>query len=212
MSDDVESMRPHFERLLAFKDADGQGMTQQGMADQLNEQGVLSLTGQPWSKYSVRRILKKLALRTEASITQAKNLPDTAASPDREPTLRDDSPLMQWSYYESIRNVLEELTKSPYTEKDLAKALNEKKVATLDGKPWDKASVSRALRTLNPVTGSFEAEDEEIRKRIRKGLYDTASERFVSMAVKGRKKKGTPAKKEKAKEKKKKKKGKKKKG
>lgn len=110
MNDDVESMRPHFERLLAIKDPEGQGLTQQGMADTLNGEGVLSLTGQPWSKYSVRRILKKLELQTEASIIQAKNQPapvsSNRAAPSREPTLSANSPLRQWSFYESIRGYL----------------------------------------------------------------------------------------------------------
>ncbi|MCB1904347.1 MAG: hypothetical protein KDI18_09710, partial [Gammaproteobacteria bacterium] len=73
MEEAVENMRPQFNALLSIRDENGQGLTQQGMADKLNADGILSLTGQPWSKYSVRRILKKLELQTEISANQSKS-------------------------------------------------------------------------------------------------------------------------------------------
>lgn len=185
MEEAVENMRPHFDALLAVRNEDGQGLTQQGMADKLNADGVLSLTGQPWSKYSVRRILKKLSMQTEASASQAKSSfspsPVTLSAEQKERDLDDKSPLRQWSYYESIRTVVEELTAKPYTAQDLAQQLNERNVATSDGKPWDDSAVSRALRTLRPSNTGVESSDDEIRNRIKQGWYDTESERFIAV-------------------------------
>jgi len=185
MEEAVENMRPHFAALLAVRNDNGQGLTQQGMADKLNADGVLSLTGQPWSKYSVRRILKKLNMQTEASASLAKSdsapSPITAAAEYKERDLDENSPLRQWSYYESIRSVIEELTESPYTVQGLAQQLNERKVATSDGKLWNESAVTRALRTLKPSSSSVQSGDEEIRDRIKQGWYDTESERFIAV-------------------------------
>lgn len=186
MEEAVENMRPHFDALLTVRNENGQGLTQQGMANRLNADGVLSLTGQPWSKYSVRRILKKLNMQTEISASQSKNDPTTgdatiAAGEYRERDLDENSPLRQWSYYESIRGVIEELTAKPYTVQDLARQLNERGVATTDGAPWNESAVARALRTLKPSDSSVQSSEDEIRNRIKQGWYDTASERFIAV-------------------------------
>ena len=185
MEEAVENMRPHFDALLEIRNENGQGLTQQGMADKLNADGVLSLTGQPWSKYSVRRILKKLDMQTEASASLAKNNPvpshPTIAAEHKERDLDENSPLRQWSYYESIRGVIEELTENPYTVQDLVQQLNERKIATSDGKLWSEAAVTRALRTLKPSSSSGQSSDDEIRNRIRQVWYDTESERFIAV-------------------------------
>lgn len=185
MEEAVENMRPQFNALLTIRDENGQGLTQQGMADKLNADGVLSLTGQPWSKYSVRRILKKLELQTEASASQSKTSFTasyrTVAAEPKERDLDEHSPLRQWSYYESIRGVIEELTAQPYTVQDLAKQLNERKIAASDGGQWNESAVTRALRTLKPNNNSIHSSDDEIRNRIKQGLYDTETERFVAL-------------------------------
>lgn len=211
MDEEIEKLRPLFEKLLAFRDGEDQGLTQQGMADKLNSEGLLSLTGQPWSKYSIRRILKKLDLQTEASVNQAKNQPrkrpvsrSLAAAAGAEHILSDSSPLRQWSYYESLRGVIDELTQSPCSEKALAEKLNERKIATVDGRPWDKSSVARVLKTLSPNSATIKMDDDDIRSRIRQGFYDTDTERFVAVPVdkKKGKSKDKPAKKAKGKKKK----------
>ena len=126
MEESVEKMRPLFTELLAVRDENDQGLTQQGMADKLNTDGVLSLTGQPWSKYSVRRILKKLGLQTVTSATQGRAAPPPPVILANEHQLDENSPLRQWGYYESIRSVVEELTADNDTPQSLAKALNER--------------------------------------------------------------------------------------
>jgi len=82
------------------------------MADRLNADGVLSRAGQPWSKYSVRRLLKSLTL--QAMIPSGKQI----------------------------------------------------KANTSDNRP-----VGTAI------------DDDEIRSRIKQGLYDTATERFVAQTI-----------------------------
>ncbi|MCB1761845.1 MAG: hypothetical protein KDI27_01740 [Gammaproteobacteria bacterium] len=186
MEEAVEKLRPQFEILLAIRDDNDQGLTQQGMAEKLNEMCILSLTGQPWSKYSVRRILKKLNMQTLTSANLARNssnpIPITPAAAEfKERDLDEHSPLRQWSYYESIRTVMEELTAEPFTPQKLASKLNEKNVPTNDGKPWSELSVTRALRTLKPSHYGIEISDNEIRKRIRQGWYDTETERFIAV-------------------------------
>ena len=185
MEEAVENMRPHFDALLAVRNENGQGLTQQGMADKLNADGILSLTGQPWSKYSVRRILKKLNMQTETSASQAKSSfspsPVISSAEQKERDLDEKSPLRQWSYYESIRGVVEELTATPYTVEELAQQLNERGVATSDGRPWDESAVTRALRTLRPSNSGVDSSDDEIRNRIRQGWYDTEAERFIAV-------------------------------
>ncbi|MCP4289430.1 MAG: hypothetical protein GY792_34255 [Gammaproteobacteria bacterium] len=185
MEEAVEKMRPQFDALLATRNKNGQGLTQQGMADKLNADKVLSLTGQPWSKYSVRRILKKLALQTESSSSQTKSNPSrvTPVTENTERDLDEHSPLRQWSYYESIRGVIEELTAKPYKVKDLAKQLNAREIVTSDGQPWDESAVSRAVRTLKPSNNGVQSSDDEIRISIKQGLYNTEFERFIAVPV-----------------------------
>jgi hypothetical protein len=190
VEESVEKMRPLFIELLAFRDAEDQALTQQGMAEKLNADGVLSLTGQPWSKYSVRRILKKLGLQTATSASQGRAAPPPPpAVIVSDHQLDENSPLRQWGYYESIRGVIEELTADSYTPQSLAKALNAREVATIDGTAWSKQSVERVLKTLKPSDAGNQFSDDEIRQRIRQGHYDTATERFVAVAVKSEKSK-----------------------
>ncbi|MCB1760237.1 MAG: hypothetical protein KDI68_10730 [Gammaproteobacteria bacterium] len=187
MEESVEKLRPMFTELLAYRDDEAQPLTQQGMAEKLNADGVLSLTGQPWSKYSVRRILKKLGMQTATSASQGRAAPPVVMVSEHQ--LDENSPLRQWGYYESIRGVVEELTADNYTPQSLAKALNAREVATIDGSAWDKQSVERVLKTLKPSDAGNEFSDDEIRQRIRQGHYDTATERFVAVAVKAEKSK-----------------------
>jgi len=184
MEEAVENLRPHFAALLAVRNENGQGLTQQGMADKLNADGVLSTTGQPWSKYSVRRILKKLDMQTEISASQTRGSsppPPVSSMEAKERDLDDKSPLRQWSYYESIRGVIEELTAQPHTVQELAQQLNDRGVATSDGMPWDERAVTRALRTLKPSNSGVDSSDDEIRNRIRQGWYDTDTESFIAV-------------------------------
>jgi hypothetical protein len=115
-----DELETYFSELVAHRDENNKPMTQQAMADQLNAKGVPSLSGKPWSKYSVRRMLNKLSL---------------GASP------------------------------AP------AKAV--------------RAGAKTVRSGVNALS------DDEIRNRIRKGLYDTEEERFVAVSTKeqGKKKK-----------------------
>jgi len=141
--DKLNDLKPIFEKLTSYRDKEGRPLTQQAMADRLNADGVLSRTGQVWSKYSVRRLLKSLTL--QAMIPDGKKI-------------RADTP---------------------------------------DSRPAGTA-----------------IDDDEIRSRIKQGLYDTPTERFVAQAIvtqgkKSKEKKGQgvsnePTKKEKSKNKKKK--------
>jgi hypothetical protein len=184
MTQTIESLKPLLEKLIALRDAEGNGLTQQAIADKLNAEGVLSLTGAAWSKYSVRRILKKMNLQTVISATQFDvPEPQPAARRKQEGALRADAPLRQWSYFESIRNAIEKLTSKPYTPKDLAAKLNKQQVPTLDGKSWTTDSVTRALKVLSPDATRSIPDDDEIRENIRRGLYDTDTEQFVSVRI-----------------------------
>lgn len=60
MNQPTDDLNARFAKLIAHRDEDNKPMTQQAMADTLNAEGVSSLTGQAWSKYSVRRMLNKL--------------------------------------------------------------------------------------------------------------------------------------------------------
>lgn len=142
MNDQSERLEKHFVQLVAHRDENGKPMTQQAMADKLNSEGVLSLAGKSWSKYSVRRMLNKL-----------------------------------------------NLNESPEA-----------------GKPTRSKAVKAGGKSTN-------LSDDEIRARIRKGLYDTDEERFIVLPVadKGNKQKAEKAPKKDKKEKKKAKKNKKKK-
>jgi len=225
VSENNNGLKKVLEELLAHRDSDGKPLTQQSMADKLNADNLPSLSGKPWSKYSVRRILKNLGLRTVTSASTAskkkpprpkarkkatarkttpvrsskkKQLPDETA-------LKASSPLMQWNYYESIRGVFEELTKEPCSSESLADQLNARKILTADGQSWDVASVSRVLKVLKPQTTAVQIDDAEIRERIKQGVYDTDTERFVALPVEKKGKKEKRAKKEKPKKKNKKK-------
>ena len=109
--------------------------------------------------------------------------PQPAARRKPEGVLRADAPLRQWSYFESIRDAIEKLTSKPYTPKDLAAKLNKRQIPTLDGKPWTTDSVIRALKVLSPDAARSVPDDNEIRENIRRGLYDTDTERFVSVSI-----------------------------
>ena len=104
-----------------------------------------------------------------------------------EEILKETAPLRQWSYYESIRGVIEELLQEPYTNESLARELNEKAIATTNGQPWDAASAARAVKALGSKATPPQVSEDEIRDRIRKGWYDTKSERFSAVAVKKKK-------------------------
>jgi len=71
--DKVNDLKPIFKKLTSYRDQAGKSLTQQAMADRLNADGVLSRTGQPWSKYSVRRLLKGLTV--QAMIPSGKQIP-----------------------------------------------------------------------------------------------------------------------------------------
>lgn len=60
MNQPTDDLDARFAKLIAYRDQDNKPMTQQAMADALNAEGVPSLSGQAWSKYSVRRMLNKL--------------------------------------------------------------------------------------------------------------------------------------------------------
>lgn len=64
MNQTIDTLREGFKALIAHRGKDDKPYTQQEMAEKLNKEGVLSLTGKPWSKYSVRRILRKFELET----------------------------------------------------------------------------------------------------------------------------------------------------
>jgi len=81
LSEIDQALRAHFDRLLSVCAADGKPLTQQAMADQLNQANIPSLSGRPWSKYSVRRILRKL--EQKATVAEA-------APPTEQPQPSDD--------------------------------------------------------------------------------------------------------------------------
>ncbi|MCP3868377.1 MAG: hypothetical protein GY703_09835 [Gammaproteobacteria bacterium] len=190
MTQTLENLRPILQKLIAYRDAEDKGLTQLAMAEKLNTQGVESLTGATWSKYSIRRILKKLNLQTVNSANlkgtpelQPESSAGTGALGQEEP-LRADAPLRQWSYFESIRDAIEELTSEPYTPKKLASELNKRGISTVDGTtPWTADSVNRVLKVLSPSTTQSQLNDDEIRANIRKGMFDTAEERFVAVPI-----------------------------
>jgi len=193
--DDIENLRAVFAKLVAYRDKEDKPLTQQAMADQLNADGVLSLSGKSWSKYSVRRILKKFDFQDSASITsggrvKAKKeaISKQSMKEPAEEGLKETAPLRQWSYYESIRAVVEELLQKPYTNESIARELNKKSIATTTGAPWDSTSAARAVKALGSKATPSQVSDDEIRDRIRKGWYDTEWERFVAVPVKKKKK------------------------
>ena len=71
MTEQSEKLKKYFDELIEYRDENNKPMTQQGMADKLNSKGVQSLSGKPWSKYSVRRMLTKL--NTAGSAVVAKS-------------------------------------------------------------------------------------------------------------------------------------------
>ena len=187
MTQTIETLRPLLEQLVAQRDADGNGLTQQAIADRLNAEGVLSLTDAAWSKYSVRRILKRMNLQTMISSTHHDiEATESGFQGRSEGVLRADAPLRQWSYFESIRDAMEKLSGKPNTPKELAAKLNKKQIPTVDGKPWTTDSVNRALKVLSPGTARSLPNDDEIRENIRQGLYDTENEQFVAVRIGGK--------------------------
>lgn len=184
-------IRMRLEKLTAYRDENDNGLTQQAMADALNKEGVLSLSGQAWSKYSIRRILKKLDFnspkQTKRPGQSTSNAPSPLGPPEEEPVvehkLKQTSPLMQWNYYESIRDTILDLMKKHDTEQSLVKKLNKIGVLTADGSPWNEAAVSRVLRVLQPAS-SIQHPDDLIREQIKEGRYDTDEERFICVKKK----------------------------
>ena len=74
------------------------------------------------------------------------------------------------------------LGQAPYPTSAAAK-LNKRQIPTLDGKPWTAGSVTRALKVLSPDSTRSVPDNDEIRENIRRGLYDTDAERFVSVRI-----------------------------
>lgn len=203
MSTDLEKLRKVFLDLQKIRDADNKGLTQEAMAEKLNKDKVPSFSGNPWSKYAVRRMLKKLDLqspntrdpRTKASIISSVPAQTEAGLVAG---LSDSSPLRQWGFYESIRGIFDELTSGNYTEQGLADELNQRGITTFEKKTWDEKSVARALTALRSSSNASSAllaldalpsgellSDDAIRRKIKAGDYDTEKERFVAVAIKG---------------------------
>ncbi len=196
VSDKEALIRARLEELTAYRDEEDKGLTQQAMADRLNAEGITSLTDQAWSKYSIRRILKRFGLNATppgSAVSPPPSRPEDETTGEHK--LTQSSPLMQWDYYESVRDALKDLMTDQDSDKSLAKKLNKAGVLTADGSPWDGAAVARVLRILEP-TSSIQHADDLIRQQIKEGRYDTEEEYFVCLK---RKTKGKP--KEKGKEK-----------
>ena len=189
MSEKEALIRARLTKLAAYRDENDKGLTQQAMADTLNTEGVPSLSGKPWSTYSIRHILKKLDLHSSAKITRPGQTVSKASPPSGqlekvvEHKLKHTSPLMQWNYYESIRDVVEDLVKRYGSKKSLVEKLNKMGVATADGSQWNEAAVSRALRVLQP-TSAVQTSDDLIRQQIKEGRYDTEEESFICVRKK----------------------------
>ncbi|MCP4993787.1 MAG: hypothetical protein GY934_08380 [Gammaproteobacteria bacterium] len=194
MSEKETLIRARLTELVAYRDENDKGLTQQAMADTLNTEGVPSLSGKPWSTYSIRHTLKKLGLSSSTKITRPAQTVSKASPPSTQPEkevehkLKDTSPLMQWNYYESIRGVVEDLVKKYDSNKSLAEKLNKMNVATADGSLWNEAAVSRALRVLQPTSAvqpsDVQTSDDLIRQQIKKGWYDTEEESFICVRKK----------------------------
>ena len=197
MSEKEALIRARLKELVAFRDQNDKCLTQQALADRLNTEGVPSLSGKPWSAYSIRRILKKLDFHPSAGVIASKQtVPKTTLPPDEpeegvvEHRLKQTSPLMQWNYYESIRDVVEDLTKRHHSVERLVGKLNKMGVPTADGSPWNETAVSRALKVLQPISAvQAGVSDDVIRERIKEGWYDTEEESFVCVRKKPGKRK-----------------------
>lgn len=189
MSEKEALIRAQLKKLAASRDENGKSLTQQAMADTLNTEGVPSLSGKPWSTYSIRHILKKLDLQSSTKTTRPKRSVSTASPSLAQPEdvvehkLKKTSPLMQWNYYESIRGVVEDLVKRYDSNKRLAEKLNKMGVATADGSQWSETAVSRALRVLQPAS-AVQTSDDLIRQQIKDGRYDTEEESFICVRKK----------------------------
>ena len=201
MNEDLGKLRKVFLELQKVRTADNKKLTQLEMAERLNKDKVTSFSGNPWSKYAVRRMLKRLGINGSSGSRAGAALA-TATNPILEggvAGLSDSSPLRQWGFYESIRGVFDELTANAYTEQGLADELNQRGITTVDKRPWDEKSVARALTALSSSSNASSALlaldtlpseesliDDAVRARIKTGYYDTNKERFVAVAVKGR--------------------------
>lgn len=203
-TEDLVQLRKVFVDLLKERDENGRKLTQEALADRLNADRVPSFSGNPWSKYAVRRMLKRLNLQAP-NARRSKNVEAAAAvmaqavaEQGGTADLSDTSPLRQWGYYESIRGLFEELTSEPYTEKGLADELNQRGITTVDKKAWDQKSVTRALSALQSSANASPAllaldtlpsggapSDDQVRERIEAGYYDTDRFRYVAVARKG---------------------------
>ena len=100
MNDEETLLRARLAELLSQQDQDHKEFTQQKMADRLNEEGVASPSGKPWTVYSIRRIMKKLELsrfsETEEPGKGVSNHP-TTSRPEQaavERSLNQNSPLI----------------------------------------------------------------------------------------------------------------------
>ena len=192
MSEKEALIRLRLTGLLAYRDQNDKCLTQQALADTLNTEGVPSLSGKPWSTYSIRRILKKLDLHPSAGVIPSKQTVPKATLPPDEPEevvvehrLKQTSPLMRWNYYESIRDVVEDLTKRHHSVERLVGKLNKMGVPTADGSPWNETAVSRVLKVLQPISAvQAGVSDDVIRERIKEGWYDTEEESFVCVRKK----------------------------
>ena len=209
-TEDLVKLRKTFVELMKVRDDDGKPLTQEAMAERLNKKKVPSFSGNPWSKYAVRRMLKRLDLnatgssRSRGAAAAMGNVQATAEQVALA-ALSDNSPLRQWAFYESIRSVFDELTSGEYTEQGLADELNQRGITTADKKPWDEKSVSRAMTALRSAANASPAllaletipagellTDDQVRDRIKAGYYDTGKVRFVAVAAKGAKAKKQP--------------------
>jgi len=191
VSEKEASIIARLKELVAYRGENGKCLTRQAMADLLNTEGVSSLSGKPWSTYSISRILKKFALRPSTGIIPSTQAVPKASPPSDQPEetvehrLKHTSPLMQWNYYESIRDVVEKLTKKHHSVESLVGKLNKMGVSTADGSPWNEIAVSRALKVLQPISAvQVGVGDDVIRERIKEGWYDTKEESFVCVGKK----------------------------
>ncbi len=210
------AIRKRLKELKAYRDDNDKGLTHQAMADKLNAEAIPSLSGKPWSKYSVRHLLRKLDQPTSNKNQADVAAPKTAVKAIKkspveqtgevteevvEHKLKATSPLMRWNYHESIRDIVEGLMKEHESVKTLVKKLNKLGVPTADGALWNEAAVSRVVKALQPSTSTqLNASDDVIRERIKEGWYNTEEEHFICVRQKSKKtckkiKKSKPSKK-----------------
>jgi len=193
-------IRLRLTELVAYRDGNARGLTQQAMADTLNTEGIASLSSKPWSTHSIRRTLKKFDLHPPTRSMRPGQTVRKATPPPEQPPeqpeevvehrLKHTSPLMQWNYYESVRDIFEELTGKHHSVKTLIKKLDKMGAPTADGSAWDESAVSRVLKVLQPTSAvHVGVSDDVIRERIKEGWYDTEEESFICVRKKPEKRK-----------------------